>query len=314
MRSIKTSTVVSSIVLAAALVAGCSKKSEEPASRTEHINSIDMRDAAGEAAPAARMAPPDISPHAAPGVALNYRYAFVLPSARISEVQEQHASACEKLGPTQCRITGMRYSLVDEDNVSATLEFKLAPEIARNFGKDGIAAVTKAEGRLVDAAIEGDDVGTQITDSQKRSGDLQAQLTRIEQRLATGGVDDEDRAELQAQAATLRAQLASERATRTVGEERLANTPMTYTYTSDQNYTLGSHPFNDAGQSGWESAKTMVSVVLLVVLVALPWVLLAGLLLAAARSTPSRWLWSKLRGKPRAAPIEVTPAMPPEQT
>src|SRR4051812_27650401 len=42
--------------------------------------------------------PPNVSPSAAPGVAFNYRYAFRLPAARVSQIQEQHARACEQLG------------------------------------------------------------------------------------------------------------------------------------------------------------------------------------------------------------------------
>ena len=85
-----------SIALAASVLAGCS---QQPTRQTN----VDIRE---EAAPAAMrgdagsggMAPPGISPNAAPGVAFNYSYAFVLPSKAISAVQESHAAACEKLG------------------------------------------------------------------------------------------------------------------------------------------------------------------------------------------------------------------------
>ena len=87
-------------------------------------------------ATAEQAAGPNISVTAAPGVAFNYRYAYRLPNARISAAQETHATMCEKLGITRCRITGMRYSLVNERDVSASLEVKLDPAIARNFGKD----------------------------------------------------------------------------------------------------------------------------------------------------------------------------------
>src|SRR5688572_20112414 len=85
----------------------------------------------------AEQAGPNISVSAAPGVAFNYRYAYRLPNARISAAQETHATMCAKLGITRCRITGMRYSLVNERDVSASLELKLDPAIARHCGKDG---------------------------------------------------------------------------------------------------------------------------------------------------------------------------------
>ena len=73
------------------------------------------------------------------------------------------------------------------------LTFKLDPTLARAFGKEGIAAVETAKGKLVDAAITGEDVGTQITASQRRSADAQAELSRIEARLAAGGIGDRER-------------------------------------------------------------------------------------------------------------------------
>lgn len=288
---------VSSIVIALALLGGCSSQ------RSDESASVSTRDVAAEsAADSAGMAPPAIAPHAAPGVAFAYRYAFVLPSTAISAVQEQHATACEKLGITQCRITGMRYRLLDEDRIDASLQFKLAPDLARAFGKEGIAAVEKAEGKLVDAAIEGVDVGTQISDSQRRSADARAELARIEQRLAGGGLGDRERTELQEQAARLRQQLSGETETRRQGEQQLASTPMTYSYAGNESFSLGSHPFADAAQGAWTSMTTMIAVVLMALGVALPWLLLAGLVLLLLRSGPMRWLRGKLFGRRPDAP------------
>lgn len=299
----------SSIAIACTLLAACSK----PSDNREGAQVNDMRAAAPrtarEAAVSGGMAPPGISPHAAPGVAFNYAYSFVLPSKAISAVQEQHAAACEKLGIARCRITGMRYSLSGEDSVSALLTFKLDPALARAFGKEGIAAVENAKGKLVDAAITGEDVGTQITASQRRSADAQAELSRIEARLAAGGIADRERAELTAQAARLRELLAGERDTRSAGEEQLADTPMTYDYTGDESFTLGGNPVGDAAQGAWDSLITMIAFVLMAIGVALPWLALLAVVLMLWRSSAGLWLRSKLRGRP-AAVKEPVPAQP----
>jgi hypothetical protein len=190
--------VLATLLITTSLLTACSQKSADSPASSEQSTAYDVAPQAIEAAggSSARIAAPGINVTSAPGVAFNYRYAFVLPDKSISAVQELHASACEKLGPAHCRITGMRYSLVDEDSIQGQLEFKLDPVLARNFGKEGIAAVEKAEGRLVDAAIEGTDVGGAITASQKRSAELNAELTRIEQRLASGGISESDKADL----------------------------------------------------------------------------------------------------------------------
>ncbi len=301
------------IALGLISLAGCSQQSpqQERATTTTDIREEAADSARSQMAGAPALAPPGISPQAAPGVAFSYRYAFVLPSTSISAVQEQHAAACEKLGITRCRITGMRYTLVDEDSVSAELSFKLAPELARAFGKEGIAAVDQAKGKLIDAAIEGIDVGIQITASQRRSADSQAELTRIEQRLAAGGIADRERAELTSQAERLRQQLAGERDTRSAGEEQLANTPMTYSYSGDESFTLGSSPVGDAARGAWDSFTTMLAFVLMAVGVALPWLLLAALVIALWRSAAGRWLRAKVRGKEKIEtpqPIAAPPA------
>src|SRR3546814_14491299 len=90
---------------------------------------------------------PDVAVTAAPGVAFHYAYAFRLDDDRIAGVQETHAAACETLGTARCRITGMTYRLVRENEVEARLEFKLDPAIARKFGRDALASVEKEIGR-----------------------------------------------------------------------------------------------------------------------------------------------------------------------
>jgi hypothetical protein len=130
----------SSIAIACVLLAACSQSPQDRENSTVSSNDAAPAAAMREEAGSGGMAPPGISPHAAPGVAFNYAYSFVLPSKAISAVQESHAAACEKLGIARCRITGMRYSLTDEDSVSAQLTFKLDPALARAFGKEGIAS------------------------------------------------------------------------------------------------------------------------------------------------------------------------------
>ncbi|MFN3389797.1 MAG: hypothetical protein ACK40O_12800, partial [Allosphingosinicella sp.] len=102
------------------LLASCGAPEERQASEdlktfdsTAEYAPAEATDAAtsGRAPPA----PPGVSPTAAPGVAFNYRYAFRLPARAIGPVQEQHAAACEKLGTDRCRITGMRYTMSDEE-------------------------------------------------------------------------------------------------------------------------------------------------------------------------------------------------------
>lgn len=247
----------------------------------------------------ARSTAPGIPVQAAPGVAFTYRYAFLLPDESIAAVQEKHAAACEALGPSRCRITGMRFTRMDESRVAGFLQFKLAPELARDFGKGGIGVVEKAKGKLVDAAIEGTDVAAQMTESERRSGDLRARLAEIERQLVRGNLVADQRSELQRQAEQIRQSLTNEVDSRASGQAQLANTPMTYVYTGTEGFTPGDHPVGDAADGFQASFSTMVAVVLTTVGVTLPWLLPLGLL---------GWIGLALRRRFRRVDGDTPPA------
>lgn len=263
------------------VLAGCSQSHREEPASMDMSESAVSADAVGA---------PNIAITAAPGVAFNYRYAFRLPTNRINAVQEQHAQACEKLGVTKCRITGMRYSLIDGDDITASLQFKLSPEIARQFGKDGIAAVTAAEGMLVNSEISGIDEGANIKSSQVRSAELNDRLAEIEKQLSQPGLKDAERTQLQSQADSLRQQRQNESQSRSDSEEALANTPMEFHYGSGSSIPGfdGSSPLKESWRAAVSSFMTMLGFVLLVVGVALPWLFLAVLLVALWRAPPVR--------------------------
>jgi len=167
-------------LLTAALLAACSKP--EPNSHRESADMIPAMKTADVAED--RVAAPGVDVTAAPGVAFDYRYAFRLPGNRISAVQEAHAQACEKLGIDKCRITGMRYRLVDQKDVEAMLALRLDPKLARQFGKDATAVVDKADGMLVDQEIIGEDVGSKIAGATRSEAELREELSKVEAELA----------------------------------------------------------------------------------------------------------------------------------
>lgn len=177
-------------------------------------------------------APAGVAVTAAPGVAFNYHYAFSLPAERISTAQEEHAAACEKLGIARCRITGLRYQLLGEDRVEAMLAFKLDPALARQFGKEGIAAIQKAEGTLIDAEITGTDAGAEIARLAADRARAQDELARIDRELARTNLPASERAELQRQRAEIAQQIEAGRSATSEQRESLANTPMTFDYRS----------------------------------------------------------------------------------
>jgi hypothetical protein len=302
----------SHIVLVAAgllSIAGCSKQASEESAATESTHTqMDIapeqkREAAADAAvaaPAAEAAP-GLTTTAAPGVAFAYRYAFTLPAKAISSVQQQHASACERLGPTRCQITGMNYNQPREGEVSARLDLLLAPEIAQRFGSEGIAAVEAADGSLDNATINGDDAGGAIEQSQQQSAGLKAELARIERRLISKGLAQDERIELTRRADELRGQLRQEQVLRADKEASLATTPMSFAYGSEGLFAANGDPFGKAAANSASSVKALLGFVLTFAGLALPWLLLAALIVMVVRFRAMKQRLAQMSAPPPAA-------------
>jgi hypothetical protein len=230
------------------------------------------------------IASPNVSPTAAPGVAFEYGYDYSLGDKRISQVQEAHAAACEKLGVSQCRITGLDYQINDHDRVSAMLRVKLDPGIARQFGKQATLAVEQSDGRLVRAQFTGEDVGTQISTAQDQRTALQGRIAEIERRLAATRLDRE-RAELHQQLDSLRNQLGETAGQIAGGQQRLASTPMTFNYFGEGGIAgFDENPIRESWRLFAESGVMMISVLLKVIGTILPWAILLLLSVLLVRS------------------------------
>jgi len=280
-----------------AVLAGCSQAPSE-----KEAASVDSAtEAAGQAAPAAASADasraseaPGLTTSAAPGVAFAYSYAFTLPGQAISDVQHRHAAACEELGAQRCQVTGMDFRQDDAGTISARLDFLVAPDLAHRFGKQALDTVRDAQGALANAEVTGDNVGGEIDASQVRSAGLEAELARLEKRLASGGLSTQERTALLARADELRTSLRGEQDSRLAGEKRLATTPMTFSYASQGLFAASDDPLGNAASGSLDSMERMLAVVLTLAGLALPWLLLAGLLVLA---------WKGLR---RTAPSTAT--------
>lgn len=297
------------------LLAGCSKsegdRAYDPNRYSATTNTTDVADAtpAGRASPSealnvapaspslAIVPPSDVAPGvnvtAAPGVAFNYSYAFRLPAQNVKDAQEAHASACEKLGPQRCRITGMLYRLIGENNIVGAIQFKLDPALARAFGKQGIDAVVKAEGKLVDAEITGTDAGAAIKNLDVQRQQAETEVQRLDRQLARTDLKPIERSELQRQRATLAARVQDVKTETGNQEESLATTPVSFRYESGAAVRGfdGSAPITSAGNIFLDSAQVTLGVVLTVLAALAPpgVILLIGFL-----------IWRRFRPRKRA--------------
>ena len=238
---------------------------------------------------ASRETGPDIGPRTAPGVAFNYRYAFRLDAPRVAEVQQEHQRLCERYTVNRCRITGMTYRAVNEDDVEAMLSFRVDPAIAGQFGRESVQAVSAAEGMLTDSEIAGTEVGSAIQAAGRDLAALEAELARIEARLRDPRV--RDKGDLEYQAQMLRQQIRDLRGRRDAQQQSLATTPMQFRYGSgalapgfDQPPSLA-----DALEDTGDDFLYSLTVLLVVLVRLLPWALAGLLVWGVVRYVRRRW-------------------------
>jgi hypothetical protein len=227
--------------------------------------------------------PAAVSPGVAPGVAFQYQYDFRLPATKIEAVQDEHAAACERLGLSRCQITGFSFQQNEDRDPSGQMQFMLDPAIARQFGRDALASVEKADGVLATSNVMGDNVGADIASSQVRSAGLEAEVNRIEERLAGKGLANDERVELRNRAEELREILRNEKDSRREGEKRLATTPVVFNYSA--NMGIGAEgSFGDALAASTSSMATMLSMLMLLLAIVLPWLLPIAAIVLLVRS------------------------------
>lgn len=246
--------------------------------------------------------PPNISPTAAPGVAFNYAYEFSLPDDRIAATEEAHASACENLGPARCRITGMSYSVDQNEQVTAELDLKLDPLIARQFGKSAQQTVVGQDGKLIRLDIGSSDEGQAIAQATRQKNNASAQLAQLQEELAKTKTGTDAHANLITQIQSLERQASEQSQAVAASQAALASTPMAFHY-----YGRGGVP-GFRGNPFREAWHTLVTTIVLVVgfllqalAVLLPLAVLLALLIAIWRTRPVRVVRRWVKGPPEAA-------------
>jgi hypothetical protein len=253
------------------IVSGCSR---EAPNATNALAQTTENTAAG----------PDVAPTAVPGVAITYAYSFVLPPVHVAAAQEQHATQCEALGSSRCRITAMEFHAAGR-RIYGSLAFKLAPDLARRFGKQATASVVGQGGMLSDAEINSTDAGITIGTADRSSASILSEQKDLDAQLAKTNLPAAERTQLQARSQSLidtRRQLAAGRADAAL---LLASTPMTFRYAGGTVDTeLRDGPLAGALMRGWTNIIDASLFMLTLVITLLPWA--GGIMLVI-------WLWRR---------------------
>jgi hypothetical protein len=241
--------------------------------------------------------PPNVTPSAAPGIAFNYAYDFNLPDDHISATQEAHASACEKLGLARCRITGMSYTVNQNEEVAAELDLKLDPAIARAFGKSALQVVEANDGKLFRLQIGSSDEGAAIDLASRQKNDTAEQLAQLQQELAKTKPGTSARANLTSQIQTLQQRSSGQASAIATSQAVLASTPMAFHY-----YGRGGvpgfrgNPVREAWQTFVTTVVWMVGILLQAFAVLIPLALLVAALITLWRTRPIRIIRAWIKG------------------
>lgn len=233
--------------------------------------------------------PPNVSPSAAPGVAFNFSYDFNLPDERIAATQEAHAAACEKLGLDHCRITGMSYNLDQNEQVTAELDLKLDPLIARQFGKSAQQAVEGNDGKLIRLQIGSTDEGQAITQATQQKNEASGQAAQLQQELAKTKPGTDAHANLLSQIQELQRKASDQSQAIATSQAALAGTPMEFHY-----YGRGGvpgfrgNPLREAWQTLVTTVVWIVSILLQALAVLVPVAVLVAAVIALWRTRPMR--------------------------
>ena len=146
-------------------------------------------------------------------------------------MQREHQELCARYG-SRCQVTGVDYRAANAEDVEAMLSFAVDPAIAAQFGRESVRAVTAADGEMTESAVAGTDVGTPLKANIGELEELQAELDRIEARLAQRNVPAAERERLEEQRESFRQQISTLGATTGEQEQRLATVPILFRYGS----------------------------------------------------------------------------------
>jgi hypothetical protein len=242
--------------------------------------------------PASRSGPgtqPDVEPASAPGIAFDYRYAFRLEADRISGMQREHQALCARYG-SRCRVTGVDYRAANAEDVEAMLSFAVDPAIAAQFGRESVRAVEAADGEATESAVSGTDVGTPLKTNIGRLEELQAELQRVEARLAVPNLRGRERVRLDEQRQSLRQQISTLDTAAGEQEAALATTPILFRYGSGA-FAPGPGRGPTISEAATRSADSFLGILksLLIVFITIsPWALTALLLWLGFRAIRKR--------------------------
>jgi hypothetical protein len=170
----------------AALLVGCSAPATPPPAEmnpaagvmggTAEAPAADRASAAGKA-----QAPATATPQM---LAYSYSYVLELPGDGPRNLIARHQAACEAAGPAVCQIVSAATRKAGDDDVEASLMLRAAPAWLAGFRRRIEEDAGKADGRVIRASTESEDLTRNIVDTEAMLRAQTALAARLERLLA----------------------------------------------------------------------------------------------------------------------------------
>jgi hypothetical protein len=191
----------------------------------------------------------------------------------------------------------MSYSVDQNEQVTAELDLKLDPAIARQFGKSAQQSVEANDGKMVRLEIGSSDEGEAISQASKQRNDVSAQIEQLQQELAKTKPGTAAHANLLSQIETLRGQASDQTHAIEASQAALASTPMQFHY-----YGRGGvpgfrgNPVREAWQTFVTTVVWLVGILLQALAALIPVGILIGVFITLWRTRPARAIRYWIRG------------------
>lgn len=233
-------------------------------------------------------APPAGIAVALPRIAYTYGYSFSLDRERIAALQESHLALCRGLGPASCRVTAMRRGENAGGDAGASLKLQVAAAFAERFGRGLVEAAGAQGGETVDRSIAAEDLSRQMIDSEARIRTREVLIQRLTVLLQTRSGNIAQAVEAERAINTAQEELEAARAALAEMRGRVAMSAVEIAYLARGAAPDAANPIGQAFESVASAAASSVAAMIMIVGVALPWALLAGLIFLAARAIRRR--------------------------
>ena len=179
-------TTAAAVAIAALSLTAC-KKSElltappKPPPTASHNAAAAASDATRLAGPLAEQTPEASPTPAPPMLAMAYRLGLAIPGDQVRPLMESHQEACERAGEDQCQVMAASADAEQGDRASASLTLRATPAWMRVFRSRAEADAKDLGGKIEVFGAEGDDLSTQIADTDAAQQARAAERERLTQ-------------------------------------------------------------------------------------------------------------------------------------